>query len=43
VQSVGGNQCPGQTSLVIVALAVALAPDVEVDRIRDPVSSAARR
>ena len=42
VQSVGGDQRSGRTSVVIVALVVALGLDVEVERIRDPLLSAAR-
>jgi len=42
VQLASGDQRPGRTSVVIVALAVALGLDVEVDRIRDPLIGAAR-
>jgi hypothetical protein len=42
VQSVGGDQRSGRTSVVIVALVVALGLDVEVERIRDPLISAVR-
>ena len=42
MQLASGDQRPGRTSVVIVALAVALGLDVEVDRIRDPLISAAR-
>ena len=42
MQLASGDQRPGRTSVVIVALAVALGLDVEVDRIRDPLIGAAR-
>jgi hypothetical protein len=42
VQSVGGNQRSGRTSVLIVALVVALGLDADVERIRDPLISAAR-
>ena len=42
VQLASGDERRGRTIVVIVGLVVALGLDVEVDRIRDPLISAAR-